>query len=416
MEIAQGVHLHVIKTQKFKTNHITFRFSGNRSPKNLAARVLVGQMLAIANQTYPTAQAFREKLASLYGASLSTKVSTKGLVHMVDIDLSVIGDQYALAGESLLEEVLQFLKAVLYRPLVTVERYQYQTFDIEKANLLTYLEADHDDSFYHSNLEINKLFYVNPALRLSKFADVDSVYHETSFTAYQEFQRMLREDQIDIFVAGDVDEYRLVQLFHKFGLGDRAITLNYVCGQDYSNITYERLEKRETNQSVLQLAYHFPVSEQLDQHFAMIVFNGMLGGFSHSKLFTLIREEEGLAYHVGSDFDPFTGLLKVYAGIDKENRDRTFQLVNKIFNQLKMGRFSSELVQQTKRMLITNAKLADDSPNSLIELAYNDAHLKTYATTLDKWIDNIRQVSKEDLVKVAGQVKLQAVYFLEGSD
>lgn len=278
------------------------------------------------------------------------------------------------------------------------------------------MEADHDDSFYHSNIEINKLFYANPALQLSKFADVDSVYHESSFTAYQEFQRMLREDQIDIFVAGDVDEYRLVQLFHQFSLVDRAVNLTYTCGQEYSNITKERLEQRDASQSVLQLAYHFPIFEELSQHFAMIVFNGMLGGFSHSKLFTLIREEEGLAYHVGSDFDPFTGLLKVYAGIDKENRDKTFQLVNKVFNQLKMGRFSSELIQQTKRMLITNAQLADDSPSSLIDLAYNQAHMKSYATTLDQWIDKVSQVSKEDLVKVAGKVKLQAVYFLEGVD
>lgn len=416
MEIAQGVHLHVIKTQKFKTTQITVRFSGKRSPKNLAARVLVGQMLAIANQTYPTTQAFREKLASLYGASLSTKLATKGLVHMVDIDMSVIGDQFALTGEKLLEEVIAFLKSVLFHPLVTIERYQYQTFDIEKANLLAYLEADHDDSFYHSNLEINKLFYRDPALKMSRFADVDSVYHETSFTAYQEFQRMLREDQIDIFVAGDVDEYRLVQLFHQFSFVDRSVNLTYSCGQDYSNITQNRLERRDSNQSVLQLAYHFPIFEQLEQHFAMIVFNGMLGGFSHSKLFTVIRETEGLAYHVGSDFDPFTGLLKVYAGIDKENRDKTFQLINKIFNQLKMGRFSSELIQQTKRMLITNAKLADDSPSSLIDLAYNQAYMKDYAVTLDQWIAHVGQVTKEDIVTVAGKVKLQAVYFLEGGD
>lgn len=416
MEIAQGVHLHVIKTTKFKTNHITFRFSGHRSQKTLAARVLVAQMLAIANNIYPTAQAFRAKLASLYGANLSTKVSTKGLVHMVDIELTVINDRYALGGEKLIEEIIGFLRGVLFHPLVTVERYQYQTFDVEKANLLAYLEADHDDSFYHSNIEINKLFYANPALQLSKFADVDSVYHESSFSAYQEFQRMLREDQIDIFVVGDVDEYRLVQLFHHFSLVDRSVNLTYHSGQPYSNITPERMEKRESRQSVLQLAYHFPLIEDEAQQFAMIVFNGMLGGFSHSKLFSLIREEEGLAYHVGSDFDPFTGLLKVYAGIDKVNRNKTFQLVNKVFNQLKMGRFSSDLVHQTKRMLMTNATLADDSPRSLIDLAYHQTHLPDYASPLEEWVDRINHVSKEDIVKVAGKVKLQAVYFLEGND
>ena len=56
--------------------------------KNGCETCLVAQILATANAEYPTAQRFRERLASLYGATLSTKVSTKGLVHIIDIELS----------------------------------------------------------------------------------------------------------------------------------------------------------------------------------------------------------------------------------------------------------------------------------------------------------------------------------------
>lgn len=71
-------------------------------------------MLATANDTYPTAKQFREKLAQMYGASLSTHVSTKGLVHIVDIDITFIQDQYAFYGEKLLDEMIQFLKDILF--------------------------------------------------------------------------------------------------------------------------------------------------------------------------------------------------------------------------------------------------------------------------------------------------------------
>ena len=41
MKIVDGVELHLIKNEKFKMNHITFRFSGDFNQKTVARRVLV---------------------------------------------------------------------------------------------------------------------------------------------------------------------------------------------------------------------------------------------------------------------------------------------------------------------------------------------------------------------------------------
>lgn len=158
MKIVDGVELHLIKNEKFKMNHITFRFSGDFNQKTVARRVLVAQILATANAKYPTAQRFRERLASLYGATLSTKVSTKGLVHIVDIELSFMKNRYTMVKENLLEEVIDFLYQVLFSPLVTVEQYQSKLFELEQTNLINYLKADKDDSFYSSELGLKKLF------------------------------------------------------------------------------------------------------------------------------------------------------------------------------------------------------------------------------------------------------------------
>ena len=81
MKIADGVYVHFIPTQKYKTNRIVFRMTGSLNKQTIAKRALVSQMLATANQTYPTVQSFKERLASLYGTQLSTRVLTKGLTH-----------------------------------------------------------------------------------------------------------------------------------------------------------------------------------------------------------------------------------------------------------------------------------------------------------------------------------------------
>lgn len=413
MKIVDGVELHLIKNEKFKMNHITFRFSGDFNQKTVARRVLVAQILATANAEYPTAQRFRERLASLYGATLSTKVSTKGLVHIIDIELSFMKNRYTMAKENLLEEVIEFLYQVLFSPLVTVEQYQSKLFELEQANLINYLKADKYDSFYSSELGLKKLFFTNPASQTSKYGTAELAVVENSYTAFQEFQKMLREDRLDIFLLGEFDDYRMLQLFNRFPFEDRQKDLVFDYQQEFSNIVQEKLEVREVNQSVLQLGYSFPTRYGDKDYFTLLVFNGLFGGFAHSRLFTEIREKEGLAYTIGSHFDIFTGLLNVYAGIDKKNRNRAMQLINRQFSTIRTGRFSEALLKQTKKMLQVNLKLVGDSPKVLIERSYNGQYLKNHYS-VDDMIDNIDKVNKADVMQLTKNIKLQALYFLEG--
>lgn len=183
--------------------------------------------------------------------------------------------------------------------------------------------------------------------------------------------------------------------------------------QEFSNIVQEKLEVREVNQSVLQLGYSFPTRYGDKDYFTLLVFNGLFGGFAHSRLFTEVREKEGLAYTIGSHFDIFTGLLNVYAGIDKKNRNRAMQLINKQFSTIKVGRFSESLLKQTKKMLQVNLRLAGDSPKVLIDRSYNGQYLKNHYS-VDDMIDNIDKVSKVDVMQLTRKIKLQALYFLEG--
>lgn len=414
MKLAQGVDLHFIKTQQFKMTHLTMRFSGEMDDKTMARRVLVAQMLATASEAYPTSQQFRKKLASLYGASLTTSVSTRGMVHIVDIDIIFVDNPFGVSEGSILEDILHFLFDILARPLKTAEQYQSKTFNVEKKNLLHYLEVDKEDYFYYSDLEMRKLFYDNPALQNSKYSSPEQVALENSFTAFQEFQKMIWEDKIDIFIVGNFDEYRALQIMHQVSFSDRNPDLQYVYNQKYSNITREKTEKKNITQSILQLAYSVPVSYHDKNYFSLILLNGMLGAFSHSRLFTTVREDEGLAYSIGSHLDTFTGLLKVYAGIDSDKRVKTMQLINRELNQLRLGRFPVQLLRETKKMILTNIMLSMDNPKYLIETKYNSLVMPQDFLELDHWVAELNQVTKEDIMKVASLIKLQVVYFLEG--
>lgn len=414
MEIIKGVHLHFIQSEKFKTNKIKVRFSAPMSEKTIAGRVLTASMLETSNALYPTSQAFREKLANLYGANYSTSLSRRGLVHYLDINLSFVRDQFLSRKNMLADEILDFLKASLFFPLSNGQAFDTKTFEIEKRNVLTDLEAEIENHFYHSHRELNNLFYDLPEMRIPRVATIELVEKETAETSFAAFQQMLNQDQIDFFFIGDFNEIAVREKIQEFQFSEREQPLQLSYQQNYSNITREKLEQRDVHQSIVELAYHFSSQYGDRSHLPLIVLNGLLGGFAHSKLFVNVREKESLAYTISSSFDIFSGLMRIYAGIDRANRTKTIALINRQILDLKRGHFTDEELEQTKNMLKNSILLAQDRQNTLIERAYMSSVLGKKFLSLEAWLKALENVSKADLIEAAQQLKLQAIYFMEG--
>ena len=414
MEITKGVHLHFIQSEKFKTNKIKVRFSAPMSEKTIAGRVLTASMLETSNALYPTSQSFREKLANLYGANFSTSLSRRGLVHYLDINLSFVRDQFLSRKNVLTDEMLEFLKASLFSPLSKGNAFDAKTFKIEKKNVLTDLEAEIENHFYYAHRKLNDLFYDLSEMRIPRVGTVELVEKETAESSFATFQQMLKEDQIDFFFIGNFNEIAIRDKIQDFHFAEREQPLELMYQQNYSNVTRENLEQREVHQSIIELAYHFSAQYGDSKHLPLIVLNGLLGGFAHSKLFVNVREKESLAYTISSNFDIFSGLLRIYAGIDRANRTKTIALINRQILDLKRGNFTDDELEQTKKMLKNSILLAQDRQNTLIERAYMSAVLGKKFLSLEAWLESLENVRKNEVIKAAQQLKLQAIYFMEG--
>ena len=236
----------------------------------------------------------------------------------------------------------------------------------------------------------------------------------TPETSLAVFQKMLKEDKIDIFFIGDFNEVAMREQFSQFGFTDREQDLLLDYQQPFSKILREGIEQKEANQSILEMGYHFPIQYGDTSHIPLIVMNGLLGGYAHSKLFVEVREKASLAYTVSSTMDIFSGMLRVYAGIDRKNRNKAMTLINRQVADLKRGKFSEEELQQTKNMLKNSALLSQDRQNSLLETTYLSAVLGKKFLAVDEWLEVMENVKKEDIVLAANTLKLQAMYFMEG--
>ncbi|MGT2800270.1 EF-P 5-aminopentanol modification-associated protein YfmF [Streptococcus marmotae] len=414
MKLQEGVHLHFLEGEKFTTNQILVRFAAPMNQKTVAGRVLLSNMLDMANQEYPNSHQFHQRLAELYGAHFSTSVSKKGRVHSIDIKISYIKSSYLPEKSDLTIPLLDFLYACLFKPLVKKEAFEKEFFTIEKTNLVNYLDTEVEDHFYHADVELSSLFFEDESLKIPRIGKRYLVEKETAETVYKALQDMIHLDRIDFFFSGEFDQEEVINRLKAFRFSYRNPKLEWTYKQDFSNVVREKMERKETGQSILELAYHLQSVYRDVNYIPLVVLNGLFGSFAHSKLFVNVREQEGLAYTIGSQLNIFSGLLKVYAGIDRENRKKTMRQISKQLLDIKRGHFTDEELELTKKMLLHSATLSQDKQGQLIEQAYNKVIFGEQQLELDEWMEAVKRVSKEDVIRASRLVRLQAVYFMEG--
>ncbi|QEW10628.1 insulinase family protein [Streptococcus sp. LPB0220] len=414
MELVKGVNLHFLQSKKFKTNKIKVLFSSPLDENTVAARVLVACMMETANQKYPTSQLFREKLASLYGVELSTSVSKRGRVHYVDLNISFVRDDFLSKKNVLTDEVLDIIETIFFSPLVVEDHFDSDTFDVEKKNTISDLESEIEEPYYYAHGQLNQLFFEDETIGMSRLGKVDLARQETAQSSLEQFHQMLQLDNIDFFFIGDFNEVAIVDRVNQFEFKPRDNNLSVTYQQPFTNVVREKLEQKQNQQSILELGYHFSTQYGESLHIPLVVLNGMLGAFSHSRLFQIIREKEGLAYTISSHFDIFTGFMRVFAGIDKESRTKVMTLIMRQLNDLKRGKFTESEFQLTKEMLVNTTLLAQDRQNTLIEREYLKTILGKKVLSLEEWLESIDKVSREEIIEVAKTINLQSVYFMEG--
>ena len=414
MELVPGISAHFVQSKKFKTNKITIRFTAPLSLETIAGRMLSASMLETANQAYPTSQAFRRYLASLYGTDISTSAYRRGQAHILDLTFTYVRDEFLSKKNVLTSRILELVEQTLFAPLVQDGAFEPALFEIERKQLLASLATDMDDSFYFAHKELDSLFFHDERLQL-RYSDLrNSISNESPESSYTCFQDALKNDRIDFFFLGDFNEVEITESLKSlpFTVRENGVTIQY--HQSYSNVLQEGMVQRNVGQSILEMGYHSPVKYGDDQHLPMLVMNGLLGEFAHSKLFTNVRENAGIAYTVSSQLDLFSGLLRMYAGIDRGNRNHARKMMNHQLMDLKKGNFTDFELNQTKEMIRRSLLIAQDSQHTLVERIYLTALFGKATFDIDRLLEKLESVDKEAVCIAANSLKLQAIYFMEG--
>jgi len=414
-----GYRLHTVKTNKFKTITMALQFYAPLEKNTVTKRALLARLLKSSTKKSPTTQLLQQRLDDLFGTSLSSQVQKKGHYHIFSIQINAINGQFLKESSAVLEKSLHLLAEVVLEPNVMGQGlFDEAIFQQEKRALKQRLLAVYDDKMRYASERLIDEMCAEEPFALHTNGTVEALDALTSADMYDYYLDMLKTNCVDLYVVGDVDrdvlQGELADLLYFEQNTCRSIGKPQDVSKKILEPNYVQ-ESQEVEQGKLNLGYrtHVVVGDPL--YPAAQVFNGLFGGFPHSKLFMNVREKASLAYYAVSQNEVFNGLMLVMSGIEFVNYAQALDIIHKQFQAMQAGAFTDQEVNQTKALLINSTLEAMDSPFSLIDLLYQQV-LSGDALVLDQWFDELDRVRGEDIIKVAQQTQLDTVYFLHGKE
>ena len=172
-------------------------------------------------------------------------------------------------------------------------------------------------------------------------------------------------------------------------------------------------ENDDVNQSQLTMLCTLNNLTEFERKYVLLVYNEILGGSSNSLLFDTIREKNSYAYYVNSNIKAYDNIMMIYSGIEPGNSNQVIKLIKKTFQNMNKCNFDNNIIENSKETLIASIKASTDSPAGIINTYY--AKVLVNSDDFDKRIDQIKAVTKEDIINLSKKINIHTIYLLEGT-
>jgi predicted Zn-dependent peptidase len=170
-------------------------------------------------------------------------------------------------------------------------------------------------------------------------------------------------------------------------------------------------ERMEVNQGRLVLGFRHGITYVDGDLEGLVMMNGVLGSFSHSKLFQNVREKASLAYDAHSMLEKTKGLLFIACGIAVENREKALEIILAQLDALRRGEVSEDELTSTRESFSNHLTMLEDNPSELMEVDHV-WRLHGREFDLPAYRDALRAVDRERIAAAASRLALDTVYFL----
>ncbi len=403
-----GYNLHLIKTKKFKTTVIKVIFWNEMKKEDLSLTNLLLDNLLFSSSKYKTKREMNIKKNDLYNARTYNNTYIKGSHLISEYNLLCIDDKYTEKGN--LEKAIEFFLECITKPNIKNEEFDKKSFDICKEQLLTAQQREVENPSFIAHREFRKMLNEEKIYSGSYLGTAEETKKITPKSLYQYHQKMFKENHIDIFIAGDIQD-SIEQIIDKYlklektNIPYKETRVSYQ--KDFSELVYES----NFSQSIIKMSASLKGFTKDELHYYAPVYSMILGNGPSSKLFQNVREKLSYCYHISSTLYSTLGFLEINAGISAKNYEHTKEEVLTQINEMKKGNFSEKDVKQAKEYLLSTINEITDSANQIINYYFNKLYFYNEDIEIEK--SKIKAITKEDIIKIAKKINIDTIFLLK---
>ena len=410
-----GIVVYNINSNRFKTNTINIFFQDNLNKDTVALNALFPSVLRRGCKGLPTIKDINLYLEKLYGAVFDCGIVKKGERQIIHFYFEYVSDKYTSDNQRNFEKAFEFLMNIIFRPELEDGTFNEQYVEQEKNNLKMIVEGRTNDKIQYSMERCYELMCMDEPFGLYEYGTVEQINEISNDKLYDHYKKKISSLPADIFITGEINEKDVAFIKEKLSLVERSTpqklnsSIILKCVKDVRE--YE--DKMDVNQAKLCMGFRTHVQPADNDYYALMVFNGLLGGGMHSKLFQNVREKAGLAYYVYAGLEKFKGLMVIASGIDINNKVTAQEIIMKQLDEIRTGNITEYEYEATLKSIKTGIMSLKDSQLYVVDFYLSQLINGTH-DTMETLADKINRVKVDDIIRVADKVQLDTVYFLTG--
>lgn len=415
--IKEGITLHTIETDKFKTNLLSVFLTTPLERQNITYNAILPMVLRRGNNQQKTQEELSIALEEMYGASFDCGVEKTGDNQALKFYLETINDTFLPTKEDVITQAISTLFNIVFNPVLENNKLKEEYVNTEKENLKQIIESKKDNKAKYAQERCIEEMYKEKAYGLYKFGYCEDIAQINTQNLYQHYQNLINNCKIDIFVSGQIEKAQIEEIVEQ---NENIKKLNPRKAQ--YNINQAEAKQKKQQEDIVQesmditqgkLVIGMDLLETQEQaKFVASVYNAILGGTANSKLFQNVREKESLAYTAGSIYIRPKNNILIKCGIEIENYEKAIQIIKQQIQDMKTGNFSEEDLQNAKTSIVSTVKFIPDEQDTALSYHFGQELANTHLS-IDEYIKQIETVTKEEIQKLANQIEINTIYFLK---
>ncbi len=407
-----GISYSFIPTDRFKTTLISVGFYLPLSQNN-AANALTLSLMKSGTEALPDTYLLNRKLASLYGAGITSWVAKQGDCQELRIGITVNDNKYSINGENTVDEAGALLCDMIFGRFISGNSFPKEAIVREKRLLCEAIEGKLNDKRTYARNRCEEIMCEGEPYGLAQEGTVDDVTSVTDDDIRLSLERILKTSFISVLVIGAEEPKLFAERFSE--------CVNSV-GREFNNLPSDTVlsagefkeitETMPVKQGKLVLGLRSPDGGNDRDTIANWIMGDIFGGGPYSKLFCNVREKMSLCYYCSARSVRRKGIILVDSGVEDANIESAKAAILDQLRDMVNGNFSDKDITSSKLSMCDSIRSAESEQESLARW-YAARALEKSPASPNEICELITSVTKEDIMNAAKSFALDTVYILK---